>query len=405
MADLAGYSDLDAIAFQIHCAFDIIRHDNASLAIGHYMDETYYDILKDSRRYLRSHYMEIPTGTTGNLPRILVDEKRNMMAYHAVLDHVFHSLAWWIARVTVVRAFTNHYLAVLARWSVKLKCIALDPKRWAEDSLARAEDIARQISERQNSEDAIRLDLGKEDSHSEEKEKKLTFPNDVDIDARYYQEKTSFRSRLGRMLQDLLSSFGALRSPEGEPAVQVRTLLTRHGLEEELRHFTTHGNGTIETSSYLRDIRRAYPALRMLLAQSHKVSEANSGPTAQSSWPAQVQWSCTSPEGDVDEGILETDRLDDFVSLLTALHMAACADSIALMDKGLDRFAGTKREQGPPQPAHQLSVEDFPIIKVSLSARGQHPLVSWDTGDKFGVLAPSKTPFTTSAAGRWPLEK
>lgn len=401
VADLAGYSDLDAVAFQILCAFEIIRHDNASLAIGHYMNETYYETLKSSRSSLRLHYLEIPAGTTGNLPRILADEKRNMMAYHALLDHVFHSLAWWIARVTEVRAFTTHYLAVLARWSVKLKCIALDPQRWAEDSLARAEDVARQISAQQTSEDLIRLDLDSEETHKEEK--KLTiFPNDKDIDTRYYQDKTNFRVELGRMVQGLLSSFGDLCSPEGEPALQVRTLLTRHGLEEELRHFTTHGNGSIETSSYLRDIRRAYPALKILLAQSHKVSEASSGPTAQSSWPAQVQWSCTSPEGDIDEGTLKTDRLDDIVSLLTALHMAACADSIALLDKDLDRFAGTKREQGPPQPAHQLSVEDFPIIKVSLSTKKQHPLASWDTDGKFGMLAPSKMPLMTSAAGKPP---
>ncbi|KXJ92545.1 hypothetical protein Micbo1qcDRAFT_160285, partial [Microdochium bolleyi] len=83
-----GFSELSQVIFQISSALNIIRHDYATLAISHYMKKDFYTVLVDTRVRLRARFLDCPTGTTGNRPETLTDERRNMLAYHALLDYL-----------------------------------------------------------------------------------------------------------------------------------------------------------------------------------------------------------------------------------------------------------------------------------------------------------------------------
>ena len=56
-----GFEDLINVVDQIRSNLDIVRHDNASLAMDHYVHKMFYDDLKESRTHLRWRYLERPT--------------------------------------------------------------------------------------------------------------------------------------------------------------------------------------------------------------------------------------------------------------------------------------------------------------------------------------------------------
>ncbi|KAL9042369.1 MAG: hypothetical protein Q9214_003800 [Letrouitia sp. 1 TL-2023] len=130
-----GFKDLSNVVDQIRSNLEIVKHDNASLAMDHYVDKLFYEDLEVSRKRLRLRYLGKPRGISGHNPKTLSDENKNAQAYNALIDFMFHSLAWWLACVSESKSWHALIIAVLARWSVKLKLIALDPVRWAERAL------------------------------------------------------------------------------------------------------------------------------------------------------------------------------------------------------------------------------------------------------------------------------
>ncbi|KAH7032678.1 uncharacterized protein B0I36DRAFT_319839 [Microdochium trichocladiopsis] len=310
-----------------------------------------------------------------------------MMAYHALLDHVFRSLAWWIVRVTDVRSFSNHYIAVLARWSVKLKTIALDPTRWAENSLARAEDVLRQINTMQKSEDVIVIEFPGDEK------KPVVFPNDTDWDIGYYQGKSLFRDQLHTLVSAVLSSLDVRFLLLGD---QLRTLLCRSGLDQELRQFTINGSGAIQTSTNIKDMLRSYTALKLLLAISRKIGQVEDIPASHSDNSVKVVWNCQSDNSQPkpDTGTVETTRLDHVVSLLLPMAIAGQSARVTSLDTLLSVFVRAANE--PPQPALQVSVENFPRLEVNLSMRWNHAARSRDAKREAGVLPPFKAPLMVS---------
>lgn len=319
-----------------------------------------------------------------------------MLAYHGLLDYVLHSIAWWVVRVTELSSYAGEYLAVLARWSVKLKVIALDPTRWAEDSLARAEDELRRISNDQSNEDLIKVDFTSGELDCDKKA--VVFPIDYDMDFLYYEAKFSLREQMHQLVEKVLSSVGTRYTTDGEGAIEVRTLLRRGGLDDSPRHFTIYGNGEIETSSELADMRRSYPALRRLLALSRKIAMVAKEPPSMSTPVTQIQWLCKEPaDVDTDEGSVTTARIDHAVTVLVPLAIAGSSTILAAMDRHLQGVED--QDICPPPAALQLSIDQIPRIEVSLTTRKGRTGVSWDAKGEADVLAPSRAPLVATEKG------
>ncbi len=235
-------------------------------------------------------------------------------------------------------------IAILARWSVKLKLIAWNPTRWAEMSIARGENVMRRISNDQKNENRITLEFP---PISREAERKLVyFPDDRDPDYYYYSWKFRVREYLDSLVRQVLNNLMAGNSRSKRPAAfEVRTLIYRSALDNSLRHLTVQRDGTIETSSDHAGLRHSYRALQLLLSNVQTIAKKDRVPA--SSDVAKFHWQIKLAKGSADDGgAVATDRLDDVISALVPLTLIGSSAHVKKLNASLLR----EHSDEDPQP-------------------------------------------------------
>jgi hypothetical protein len=389
----AGFGDLYDIIDQIRCNFEIIRHDNACLALNHYLRESYYNVFKDSRSTLRSRHLGKPGGAIGSQPKILSDEKKNTQAYHALIDFIFQTLAWWLIHVLEKQSSHATIIAVLARWSVKLKLIALDPVRWAEQALLRGEDVMRRISHEQKDDERIVIHIPTNDA--EARTRLIQFPDDSDLDFFYFLFKSDFRDALFHLFRQIIDNLNAERFYTRKFATfEVRTRMYRSDLDGVLRQVTVQRNEDVEISSDVTSLKHSYIALQLLLSNTQSITPAdmdkNSSEVAKIHWHTHLVRSLEPKIGSVS-----TARLDDVVSALAPLSLMGGSKMVTTLN-GLSHT--TYAEDNHPPETLQLFLEESPKIEVSLST-GQN--VSKNSHIVSSNIVPaSRAPLITSIKGK-----
>lgn len=359
----AGFEDLINVVDQIRSNLEIVMHDNASLAMDHYVHNLFYKDLKKSRENLRLRYLGMPRGIQGHNPKTLGDENQNLQAYNALIDFTFHSFAWWIAYVAESKSWHAPIIAVLARWSVKLKLIALDPVGWAEQALLKGENIMRRIAHDQKTGNKIVVSIPSEISDKSPQE--IDYLDDRDLDYMYYLLNFQFRKSIREFIDRILDNLIAERSStDTSTPFEVRTLIYKDNFDETLRQLTVQQNGRVETSSDLTDLRRSYRALQLLLSNARSIPQTNVNESF--SEIAKIRWHrsrrCSGP----DIGSVSTTRIDDVVSVLVPLSFLGSSHSLRFLDNPLIR----DNSDGQFSPAVlDLSSEASPTIKFSLSTR------------------------------------
>lgn len=388
----AGFENLFNVVDQILCNFEAIRHDNASLALDHYLDGYFYDVFKYSRRTLRLRYLGKQHSVSGHTPITLTDEKDNMQAYHALIDFIFQSLAWWLVRVAEKKSWRAPIIAVLARWSVKLKLIALDPVRWAEMSLTRGEDVMRRISYEQNKDGNITFAFPS--SNPETERKKIYFPEDRDVDYQYYTFKFHFRENLYRIVRSVLTNLKPERSDKRSAAFEVRTLVYRGRLDETLRHLTVQRDGTVGTSSDVADLRRSHRALQLLLLNVHNLGQTKVDPGSLE--VAEIKWYIKQVgSSDPIIGSVTTTQLDDVISAMVPLSLTGSSQFVKTLDNPLIR--GDFEDEYPPAIL-ELSPEGYRRIEFSLSTRQSRKNIAQRVGT--AMMPSSKSPLIAFGEGK-----
>ena len=392
--NLAGFDDLYNVVDQIICNLEIIRHGNASLALDHYINESFYNAFKDSRRNLRWRYLSKSSKMTGQIPKTLGGERKNAQAYHALVDFIFQSLAWWLMHVAERKSWRSPIIAILARWSVKLKIIALDPVRWAEMSLIRGEDVMSRISNDQKDDNRVAVEFPSFALEAERK--KVYFPEDRDPDYYYYSMKFQMRSSLDRLVGRMLNNLISEKSDSTKStAFEVRTLIYRGVLDKALRHLTVQQDGTIETSSDRTGLRRSYCALQLLMSNAQGIAER--GTVTSSSELANFHWFIKFVKGsDPVVGSVATGRVDDIVSTLVPLSLIGSSNLV----KSLKSPLWVDNPDDDYLPAiFDLALEDSLRIEFSLSTRELQAGSSRGGGPS--MVPPSRSPLITSLEGNY----
>lgn len=391
----AGFEDLINVVDQIRSNLEIVMHDNASLAMGNYVHNLFYKNLKKSRAHLRLRYLGRPHGIDGHNPKTLSDENKNAQAYNALIDFTFHSFAWWIAYVAESKSWHAPIIAVLVRWSVKLKLIALDPVRWAERALLGEENIMKQIAHNQQNGEKIIVRIPSETSETPSQE--VNFPDDRDLDYIYYLSKFHFRKSIRKFIDRILNNLIAERSStDTSTPFEVRTLIYKDNSDETPRQLTVQQNGRVETSSDLTDLRRSYRALQLLLSNARSISPTNVNESF--SEMARIHWhrsrGCYYP----DVGSVSTTRLDDVVSVLVPLSFMGSSHSLKFLENPLIRDDSNDEF---PLAVLNLSPEASPMIKFSLSTRPSRKSNLQRTDSR--MIPTSRAPLMLSMEGKWHL--
>jgi hypothetical protein len=390
--NVAGFDDLFNIIDQIRCNFNIIKHDNACLVLDHYLQESVYDAFIDSRWTLRTRHLKKPSGTTESNPKLLSDENKNKQAYHTLIDFIFQSLAWWLIHVAERKSTHAMVVAILARWSVKLKLISLDPVRWAEHALLRGEDVMRKVSHEQKDEDRMTIRLPANDPEAESKI--VNFPNDQDLDHIYYFTNFHIRVALFRLVEKILGNLTTGRLNSVSSAIEVRTLIYSSDLDGLLHQVTVHRNMAVEISSNLTYLRHSYVAFQLLLANTRGIPQTDIG--VSSSEIAKIDWHVQMAKSDKpDTGSIKIERLDDVISALVPLGLMGGSKLVTVLDGHAnaddfnDDYIPVKLE---------LSLDDSPKIEFSLSTRQNR------NDDlrrlRMNMVPTSRSPLITSMEGK-----
>jgi hypothetical protein len=319
-ANREGFKDLAKVFDQIRTHLQIIQHDNYLLVLEHLPRYDFYKNFKDSRDFISERYQREPHGTiriNGREPIRLDDEANNTKVYHTLVDFVFECLAWWLMHVAKSDSWNAHVIAVMARWAVKLKFIALDPVFWVEKALAKGEEIMQQLETEQKPEDMIVVHMPV--VNSKEETKKVIFPDNPNLARPYYESKIYFRDIFLQLVLSVLNSLNIGLLGSNSTALSVRTLIYRGGLDRTLRQLAVHQNSQISTTSDSEEFRYSHTAFQLLALNSQAIM--NCDPEAPNL--VNVRWHHIV-KGELSpmylvKGEKRTDRLDDIISLLLPL--------------------------------------------------------------------------------------
>jgi len=383
----AGFEDLHNIVDQISCNLEVVSHENACLALGHYVDESFYNAFKISRAQIRRRYLGKTSDITGHNPKVLRDDISNMQAYHALVDFIFHSLAWWLLRVAKRKSWCTAIIAVLARWSFKLKLIALDPTHWAEMCLIRGEETMKRISHDQKNENRITVKFPSKTGPARE----VHFPDDRDLDYNYYYGKLHTRKILHLYVNRILSNLIVEKSRSTRSAAfEVRTLMCKGVLDSTLRHLTIRQTGDIEMSSDRVDLRCSSWALQLLLLNAQRIPDKGMTEAVRFQWYIKLT---NGPDLDISSGT--TERLDDIVSALIPLSLIGSSGLVKLLEDS--SFQEYSDDEHPPAMPNLIPLDNYQKIEFSLSARQGRI----NTLGNFGttMVPASRSPLITSMEG------
>jgi hypothetical protein len=387
-----SYKDLYNIVDQIETNLAVIQHDNAGLAFKHYIRYEFNELFQKTRKTLRDRYQQEPKGIVGHKPETLIDEKRNMKAYHALVDYIFHSLAWWLMHVLERESWCEPMIAVLVRWTIKLKLVALEPVYWAKKSLAAGVNIMRKISEKCKDAEKISVDI-KTPGKEGEPEKVDTLKNN-DLDLYYYVSKTRIRDNLHDIIEVMLNNLKPRNRRMGDStAFEVNTVLYRNDLYESLRQITIQQGGSVSTSSDTAQLGYSFQALQLLISNVESIPPEDTD----SSDAATINWAWDIKRGNDDclHRLHEKKitRLDDIVSMLVPIGLMANADNVKPLNRAW-RWLSTEDEIDPA-PLLGLNQTNNPTIKFFLTTRQ----------GKFGRGPQTRSPLITSIKGGKPNKR
>jgi hypothetical protein len=347
-ANADGFANLSAVMDQIQCNLTVIMHDNACLAMESCPNANFYEEhFRPSRKILRERYGREPSSVTGRKPKLMSDPDENQKVYHAMVDVIFGSIAWWLKRVAQNNAMDAQITAVLALWAVKLKIIALDPYHCAELSLTRGVDIMRQLSNSGRDDDnRIVVYLTKD---GEDKPKLIDFSNDhLNLAIDYYQLKLGQRRALEGIIAGITQNM-VVRKPGSKSlaSFEVRTLIYGGTPDENPREIFVSRDGEVAINSHIPSINHNYVALQLAIANAERFHrDRDNTPNIGVMKPDAVvmSWSRAGNDGKPLE--LITDQLDHLISVLVPLGLRSNHFLLLYLSSFLSNDANDEEETG-----------------------------------------------------------
>ena len=328
--DEQGFKDISNIADQIVTNFQIIKHDNSHIAIKNCpsLAEESGKAFTKSRRLLYTRYGR--DEATKVVRKTLEPPERNRKAYFAVVDYVTSSAVRLLVRSasTDKQYWQNHLIAIIARWSVKLKLLSYDPAGYAQKSLNNGVDLIRtSVEEAKTNMDLIYIVKNSTEYNPDAKKETTevsTVDTEMDVTMRYYRECIILRRYMEMIIVPTLNSL--LSQGKNAPdRFESSVLVYRTGLERTLTSLASDREGEITASSDVTHVKTVYTALSLLQANTRYIRQnldktnVNHGISVTVSW----EWpkeNTIKRESDVGE--IQVDKMADLVSLLVPLTLA-----------------------------------------------------------------------------------
>lgn len=201
-------------------------------------------------------------------PEHIQPEADNTKVYFALVDYVTSTVARVLLRVFSSKSWRNSNLAILGRWSVKLKALIFDPVGYSRQSLADGEGIIEQLNASENRENIRVLKVYTRAKDADIKED-VDFGLHVDWEPAqlYYIFCTSYRSYLHSIVFSTILSLHSNKSFLTEPSTfEVCSLVYKTGHSKSLTLLTEDRDGDVCATSDTEYVHYSYAAMKMLMA-------------------------------------------------------------------------------------------------------------------------------------------
>ena len=334
------------LADQICCNLSILQHENARVVIEKSKStntNAWSELLK-TRKTLSDRYVQTEAQVEGCLPRHLDNADKDFRAYCALLDYILAVSVWWIVRSVFSKYLEQQVFATLARWAIKLKALAKDPVRAAEQALSDTSDLfTARKTELEFRDEILIVQVG-------EKKAQINMSDTpTDPTALYFDEKQILGEVLGAIMNNVLATLdNPNRSPTQINSFEICTLVYQTGLEGETTMLHGARDGGISTSSNLQHINFCFNSYLLLKSNTESIHNARRRtPDAQT--PAvSIRWSAPDAHKDFCNAQPIVHCMDHLVSLLVpaALSTPKCAILLSgltniatIMTKTEDRVA------------------------------------------------------------------
>ena len=313
------------LADQIYCNLSILQHENARVIIERSKTsnkDAWSELLK-TRKTLSDRYAQTEAQVEGCLPRHLDNAEKDFQAYCALLDYILAVSVWWIVRSVFSKYLEQQVFATLARWAVKLKALAKDPIRAAEQALSDTSDLfTMRKTELEFRDEILIIQVG-------EKKTEINMSDTPsDPTALYFEEKQLLGGVLSAIVINLLATLDSQhRSPTPIDSFEICTLVYQTGLEGETTMFHGARDGGISTSSNLKHIDFCLNSYLLLKSNTESILDARmSSPGSQESGVS-IRWNAADARKSLRDAHPIVHCMDHLVSLLVpaALSTPKCA--------------------------------------------------------------------------------
>ena len=378
-----GFEDMANLADQMKCAMGIIRLDNARISIQHCKSEIEDTVhnFRHARRRLRSRFNTDQSQVQGSGPKRLEPPARNEQLFHALVDFATASVARLLVRTAVSEYWGEQVLSCLAACTTKLKVLATDPQKFANDSIATAEAATEEMVNKSKDELLITVRPNPDDATKDVN----TLETETDVSSLYHTEKTFFNkdvwSLLRRILYDVLL-------PETRKAsassFQNHATAYQAGVDGMPTTLASDRVGAISASADPFCVKNAYTALELVFKnfkaiqknrqQRPSAAEIGTGSLSEAT-SIRCEWANAEPGAEPFTDDTETTNLDHVFSIVIPLSLSSTFTSIHLIP--LVAMAGSETNDEDPilqfeQPPRNFRAL-FTVSTADFIAKEQSP--------------------------------
>jgi hypothetical protein len=321
-----AFRTISNVADQIGCNLNIICHDNQLILFENCrVSNQIADAAKKfkaARGSLRKRFQPNDK-VKPREPEHIEPEADNTKVYFALVDYITGTVARVLLRLATSKSWRNSTLAILGRWSVKLKALIFNPVEYALQALADGEGIIEQLNASEDTENIRVLKIFSRDDKDISEDVAFGLHEDSDATQLYYLFCAAYRSYLHSIVLSTTLSLHSNKLFLTEPSTfEVCSLVYETGHSRSLTLLAGDRAGDVCATSDTEYVQYSYTALKMLFdnmeALKRKQLPLNTEEQAVIKW----QWSEGRKEQRPVERTFETSEADDMVSMLPLLSLS-----------------------------------------------------------------------------------
>lgn len=326
-----AFRTISDVADQIACNLNIICHDNQLILFENIRFNSHVELaaglFKKTRQSLRKRFQ--PNDKVKPMePVHIKPEANNTKVYFALVDYITSTIIRVLLRIATSKSWRNSTLAILSRWSVKLKALSFDPAKYALQALADGEGIVEQLNASEDVEQTRVLRIYTHKDGDDTEDVAFGLHEDSDATQLYYMFCASSRSYLHSIVASTIVSLQSNKSFLTEPSTfEVCSLVYETGHSRSLTLLAGERDGDVCATSDKEYVHYSYPAMKLLFNNMGALKEKQQPPNqlppnTEEQAVIKWQWLEGRKEQKPIERSFKTSEADDMVSMLPLLSLS-----------------------------------------------------------------------------------